>query len=73
MKLPKFLNDIIIDVLYKNYLFYLECGGENVSFNDWLCLYREFLSAENFQDIYNLHLEELKILIPDKKKKKKGK
>jgi len=72
MKIP-LLNKILIDVIFKQYLFYLEVGGEPITFNQYLELYNEFLHNENFNKIYNNHLHELEEQTNQKVKKKGGK
>ena len=67
-----FLSRYIIDLLYKNYLFYLEVGGEPIKFKEWLELYSEFLKNENFNNIYNNHIHELEEQVRTKQKNKKG-
>lgn len=72
MKSLKIINKFVIDLLYKNYLFYLEVGGEPIKFKEWLELYNEFLKNENFEKIYNNHLHELEEESGTKQKLKKG-
>lgn len=72
MKSLKIINKFVIDLLYKNYLFYLEVGGEPIKFKEWLELYNEFLKNENFDKIYNNHLHELEEESGTKQKLKKG-
>lgn len=72
MKSLKIINKFVIDLLYKNYLFYLEVGGEPITFKEWLELYNEFLKNENFNKIYNNHLHELEEQSGTKQKIKKG-
>ena len=72
MKSLKIINKYVIDLLYKNYLFYLEVGGEPIKFKEWLELYQEFLTNENFNKIYNNHIHELEAESGTKQKLKKG-
>lgn len=72
MKNLKIINKFVIDLLYKNYLFYLEVGGEPIKFKEWLELYKEFLKNENFNKIYNNHIHELEEQSRTKQKNKKG-